>query len=69
MHVHIRTLAPNSLERSFSVGGEKAVGKNASLENTQSNQDKVDVKMARRHDGVWIKTISVFVRSVIRVRE
>lgn len=29
-------------------GRKKAVGRNASPENTQSNQDKVDVKVARR---------------------
>lgn len=46
-------------------GGEKGFGRSASAENTRSNQDKVDVKPDGR---VWIKTISVFVQSVIRAR-
>lgn len=29
-------------------GGEKGFGRSASAENTRSNQDKVDVKVARR---------------------
>lgn len=51
-HVHIsHARAEFSATVVFLVdqrGGEKGFGRNASVENTRSNQDKVDVKVARR---------------------